>query len=507
MRNLSHPHRITLPPKDDVNVATLLLKCPVCEDLLTDPVTLSCGNTVCQSCLPPFDPATVWKFVCPVTSCSRKSHLFGDIKVDVTLHKLVDIVHKESEKRRKTSSSSRSNLARLESDNEDDEETEDEDEDAAIMSDEDEDANIMSDEDEDANIMSDEDEDANIMSDDDYDDASGSEVSWSSATRSESTTFKDMLVGELECQVCYLMYYEPITTPCGHTFCKSCLLRTIDHSTQCPLCRHQLPGYPFFHSHAANTMIQTFMTTLLPILWEERRVAAESELYDEMDDTPIFVCSLVFPKTPCFLHIFEPRYRLMLRRCLESRRRRFGMCLPGRDGQPFHEYGTMLEIRSVEVLPDGRSLVGTVGSHRFRVVERGSRDGYSTGKIERIEDVDPSEEEQMERQIVEANQYLPEYERQLSTAEMITKARAFIDALKNTSAPWLLQRLSTTYGEMPEDPCEFAWWCAALMPVEEFDKYKILQTTTVRDRMLIINGWIDTLREQWWYARGGCNIS
>lgn len=499
MREQRNPHRIALQPKEDLQAAMEILKCPACQGYLTDPVTLSCGYTICLGCLPAFN-RTPKIFTCPVTACTRKAHTFGaDIKVDVTLQKLIDIVHKEDDKRRKApaspSAQTRSTLAQHESDTEDDT-TEDEDQD----------------------------EEANITDDDEDDDAS-SESSWTSLTNlaagqsssrsyagsnssaDEVSTFKDLLHCELECQVCYLMYYEPLTTPCGHTFCKSCLLRAIDHSTQCPLCRHQLPGYTTFHNHAFNVVIQNFMTTLFPIIWEERRIAAESELYDELDDAPIFVCSLVFPKTPCFLHIFEPRYRLMLRRCLESRHRRFGMCLPGRGGQPFHEYGTMLEIRSVEVLPDGRSLVETVGSHRFRVIERGQRDGYSTGKIERIEDVDPEEEERLEREALGANERLPEEERQLSTPEMIIKARAFIDTLKNTSAPWLLQRLSTTYGEMPADPCEFAWWCAAVMPVEEYDKYKILKCTTVRDRMIIINGWIDTLREQWWYSRGGCAIS
>jgi Lon protease-like protein len=84
----------------------------------------------------------------------------------------------------------------------------------------------------------------------------------------------------------------------------------------------------------------------------------------------------------------------MLRRCLESSTPRFGMIMPIRtaptsttssrapsayDG----EYGTMLEIRSVQMLPDGRSMVETWGSHRFRILERGTLDGYMVGRIER----------------------------------------------------------------------------------------------------------------------------
>lgn len=42
---------------------------------------------------------------------------------------------------------------------------------------------------------------------------------------------------------------------------------------------------------------------------------------------PIFVCTMSFPGIPCPLHVFEPRYRLMIRRCQESGSRRFGMCI------------------------------------------------------------------------------------------------------------------------------------------------------------------------------------
>ncbi|PKU36711.1 hypothetical protein llap_12987 [Limosa lapponica baueri] len=42
---------------------------------------------------------------------------------------------------------------------------------------------------------------------------------------------------------------------------------------------------------------------------------------------PIFVCTMSFPGIPCPLHVFEPRYRLMIRRCQETGTRRFGMCI------------------------------------------------------------------------------------------------------------------------------------------------------------------------------------
>ena len=74
----------------------------------------------------------------------------------------------------------------------------------------------------------------------------------------------------------------------------------------------------------------------------------------------------------------------MLRRCLKSAHPCFGMIMPPRvAGSPGNDYGTMLEICSVQMLPDGRSMVETRGTYRFRILERGSLDGYMIGRIER----------------------------------------------------------------------------------------------------------------------------
>lgn len=53
----------------------------------------------------------------------------------------------------------------------------------------------------------------------------------------------------------------------------------------------------------------------------------------------------------------------------------------------FADYGCMLEILTLELLPDGRSYVDTVGGSRFRVLKRGQRDGYHTADIEYLEDL------------------------------------------------------------------------------------------------------------------------
>lgn len=56
----------------------------------------------------------------------------------------------------------------------------------------------------------------------------------------------------------------------------------------------------------------------------------------------------------------------------------------GTGGGGGNDFGTMLEIRKVQMLSDGRSVVETWGTHRFRILDSDSLDGYMVGRIERF---------------------------------------------------------------------------------------------------------------------------
>ena len=74
----------------------------------------------------------------------------------------------------------------------------------------------------------------------------------------------------------------------------------------------------------------------------------------------------------------------MLRRCLRMSTPRFGMVIsPQDDGAFLNDFGTMLEIRNVRVLADGRSIVETSGTYRFRIIERKILDDYMVARVER----------------------------------------------------------------------------------------------------------------------------
>lgn len=342
------------------------------------------------------------------------------------------------------------------------------------------------------------------------------------------------ILSELDCQICYSLLYDPLTTPCGHTFCRTCLLRAIDHSPLCPTCRSPMPP-PFaniFHA-PRNERLSNLFLTFWPEQWVDRKNTITedndpfTEFFQSEDATrigpgitvPIFVCTLSFPYMPTFLHIFEPRYKLMIRRCMESDHR-FGICLPksetretnpGEDSEcPTSQYGTILRIHNVQYLEDGRSLVETHGEDRYRLERWGIRDGYMVGRVELLADdgTDGDTEDAEISSLYSASALgidLSEDESDLSVEDLLKEATEFIDQLRKGSAPWLLQRVELTHGEVPRDPTVFAFWVASLIPVDEDEKYLLLKARGVRTRLRIVIHWIRKLQTQWWF-NGGCLV-
>lgn len=113
------------------------------------------------------------------------------------------------------------------------------------------------------------------------------------------------------------------------------------------------------------------------------------------NEIPVFVCTLGMPFVPCPLHIYEPRYRLMLRRAIEAGSKQFGMCMYSETtSYRYTEYGCMLEIKSCQFTRDGRAIVATMGGRRFKVLRSTTKDGYNVAKIEWVTDVKVENEQE-----------------------------------------------------------------------------------------------------------------
>eukprot|EP00002_Diphylleia_rotans_P033706 TRINITY_DN7194_c0_g1_i2.p1 TRINITY_DN7194_c0_g1~~TRINITY_DN7194_c0_g1_i2.p1 ORF type:complete len:426 (+),score=77.70 TRINITY_DN7194_c0_g1_i2:52-1329(+) len=58
------------------------------------------------------------------------------------------------------------------------------------------------------------------------------------ASQSRMKVFSDVDVPEhLICSLCWEIFQDPVTTRCGHTFCKNCICACLDKQSECPLDR------------------------------------------------------------------------------------------------------------------------------------------------------------------------------------------------------------------------------------------------------------------------------
>ena len=107
-------------------------------------------------------------------------------------------------------------------------------------------------------------------------------------------------------------------------------------------------------------------------------------------ELPLFPLNVVlFPGMVLPLHIFEPRYRLMIRRCIEQGSL-FGVVLvqpdsPQGEEHP-HQVGTLARIMTAERLDDGRFNLLTEGEKRFRILEERRDQPFLTALVEAFGD-------------------------------------------------------------------------------------------------------------------------
>jgi uncharacterized protein len=112
--------------------------------------------------------------------------------------------------------------------------------------------------------------------------------------------------------------------------------------------------------------------------------AAEGEFLLPLFPLPNVV---FFPHTRLPLHVFEPRYREMVKDVMEGDHR-FGIVLlrAGWEADYFgvpavHEWGTLGTIEQAVPLEDGRFNIVVRGDSRFRILEEVSRVPYRTARV------------------------------------------------------------------------------------------------------------------------------
>lgn len=102
---------------------------------------------------------------------------------------------------------------------------------------------------------------------------------------------------------------------------------------------------------------------------------------DLPDVIPVFPLpgALLLPRSRLPLHLFEPRYLVMLEDALKTPERLIGMiqpnAVPGRDGHRLHAIGCVGRVTQFSETEDGRYMITLTGISRYRIKEE--LDGFT----------------------------------------------------------------------------------------------------------------------------------
>lgn len=182
---------------------------------------------------------------------------------------------------------------------------------------------------------------------------------------------------------------------------------------------------------------------------------------------PLFPLPLVLlPNEFLPLHIFEDRYKQMLKDAMEDRKL-FGITYfepqEGLGTKPaVGTIGCVAEVRENQMLPDGRANLLTMGVVRYRLIDYvETSDPYFVGDVIFFEDEDESDEELQ-----------PLADEVYTLFERVAKA-AF--------------KLSGGRGRFPEiprtEPEQLSFLVTAAFNLDNPLKYQMLETTSTSDRL------------------------
>ncbi|XAR65503.1 hypothetical protein NMG60_11009648 [Bertholletia excelsa] len=279
---------------------------------------------------------------------------------------------------------------------------------------------------------------------------------------------------DFDCTLCLKLLYDPITTPCGHSFCRSCLFQSMDRGNRCPLCRTVLFISP--RTCAISVTLNNIIRKNFPEEYAERKSENDSLAIFGSDLMPLFVMDVVLPCQKFHLNIFEPRYRLMVRRIMEGNRR-MGMVVTDSTTGSIADFACEAEITECEPLQDGRFFLELQSRRRFHILRNWDQDGYRVAEIEWIQDIVPPEgtreRAELQEMINNAAEFAQSWMRTAQGAAQQRQDRVRLLELDNADS-----MKPTT-----QDPELYSFWLATLTNRRPSERLELLRIRDTKERI------------------------
>eukprot|EP00944_MAST-04C_sp_MAST-4C-sp1_P013833 g13833.t1 len=189
-----------------------------------------------------------------------------------------------------------------------------------------------------------------------------------SFSHDQSMQSMDGISKMVQCPVCLDTLCLPVTTPCGHNFCAVCLNNCLKRQKTCPVCR-SVCAFEVTEL-AVNTVLAEICESLNPEKYTKRVLESNKQMREWKASVPIFFYnSYEFPGTRISLHLFEARYKIMVKRIVHTSRKfiflpNFVNYKPARN-----DIGVLCEVTKCEILPDGRAMVSAKCTGRIKIVD------------------------------------------------------------------------------------------------------------------------------------------
>eukprot|EP00752_Nemacystus_decipiens_P001802 g1741.t1 len=219
-------------------------------------------------------------------------------------------------------------------------------------------------------------------------------------------------------------------------------------------------------------MIAQIAKALFPELLERRLRETEAEKAKFELCLPAFFYNVpVFPGQTLCLHFFEPRYKLMMRRIIDTSRR-FAYVLPvpscsttNSNSGPKRRIALVANVCEAEFLSDDRVMVKTKLTGRYTVQDQYVEE--HTGGLHHCQ-LEPFEDDPQSR------------DGDVGELESLhAQAKALFHGFLGPFKGQLVQE----YGEMPPDPVGLSMWMASFLPFYESEKYALVQSRCTRQRL------------------------